>query len=163
MRRGAVGGAATALAAALALGGCQHGLSPTATPAPAPRVAVDFSDDGANAKLAYGVSLSGAPLFTFECEHGAGVAHITWADAIGSGGLRLYAGGLSTTVAATRRSVEGRRVLTAEAPLAGAALQAFHSTGRVDARSGLAHVQVAVSTPDRPKLDRLFAACAKPG
>ena len=148
-----------AIGATGALAACAHGGFPGAPPAT--RVETLVADDGANAKLTYGRSLSGSPLVSLECAHGERRVHLLWPDApTGASTLRLASGEDWSTMPARSSLAEGRRVLAADGPAGLSALSGFRRTGRLQMRAGSAALALNVDVRDLGAVDRFFGLCS---
>ena len=145
--------------AASALAACAHGGLLGGPPPP--RIETLVADDGANAKLSYGRSLSGAPLVTLECAHGERRMHLLWPEApVSARTLALTSGEDWSTMPARSGLAEGRRVLAADGPAGLSALSGFRRTGRLQMRAGTAALALNVDVRDLEAVDRFFGLCS---
>ncbi len=148
-----------AVGAAGGLAACAHGGLLDGPPPP--RIETLVTDDGANAKLSYGRSLSGAPLVTLECAHGERRVHLLWPEApVAARTLRLTSGEDWSTMPARSGLTEGRAVLAADGPAGLSALTGFRRTGRLQMRAGSAALALRVDVRDLGEVDRFFGLCS---
>ena len=148
------------------LGACNHQSGQARLenlPEPAPTTTslqvLAFTDDGANAKLASMDAGLGGPGVMLECEHGARLVHVTRVgDATNPASLVLSSDGRRSTLAAQPEVFEGRRLMTAQAPLDADALRGFRRSATVRVEDG-AHSLTATTEDGRDGAERFFAAC----
>ena len=125
--------------AALALAGCGHDDKRAAMKlTEAPQFGLYFNDNGETASLAYGEANSDNVALMLECGKGSGRVQVSDIARGEAPAALVLASGRKTSALRARLEASdgGPAILTADAPLAGDALQGFRKTGRLVVSQG---------------------------
>ena len=148
-------------AAGIGLAGCYHD---------APKASLGngyglfFQDEGASAKLAYGLANSDDVGLMLECDKGSGrIAVSDVARGPVPNQLTLIAGqGRSDLAVRPEADAEGGSpILQGAASVDSPALKAFRGSGQIEVRMGDVRYDVTATAAERIGVARFFAACAQ--
>ena len=148
-------------AAGIGLGGCYHD---------APQASLGggfglyFQDEGASAKLAYGLPNSDDVGLMLECDKGSGRIAVTDIARGPVPAKLILVSGQSRADMPVRAEADaegGAPILQGAAAIDNPALKGFRDTGQIEVRMGGVHYGVNATAAERIGVARFFSACAK--
>ncbi|HTK35675.1 MAG TPA: hypothetical protein VL358_10385 [Caulobacteraceae bacterium] len=152
------------LTAGAGLAGCGHEQKTAQLPgAIAPAFGFFYLDEGPSAKLAYGEPNSDNVGLMLQCARGSRMVEVS--DVVRSAPaktLTLTSAGQSSALATEVQSGEGAPLIVAHVPAAAPALAAFRKSGQMEVSYAGLRYGVAAKPPERPAVERFFAACERP-
>ncbi len=152
---------ACAAAAASTFAGCSYNSAERAALEPAtPGMGFFFLDEGASAKLAYGVANSDNVGLMMECDKGSRLVRVT--DLVRSNAapvIILASAGKRSELAAKVDPGMGQPLVTASAPSASPAFTGFRRSGKIEVSYAGLNYAVAAKDFEKPQVEKFFAAC----